>query len=108
MGSMSEYHSPLSTDFRRQTILPTEGVERRERRVGGLGLSFSRLLVCPLPEGYNASEISVVNNMLFRNRGIYYRSIIVKVERGATGISIPIFLIIWVLVLKVCSSPVFK
>ena len=73
-----------------------------------MGLSFSQLLVCPLPEGYNASEISVVNNMLFRNRGIYYRSIIVKVERGAPGISIPIFLIIWVLVLKVCGSPVFK
>ena len=32
--------------FRRQTILPTEGVERRERRVGGLGLSFCQLLVC--------------------------------------------------------------
>ena len=46
MGSMSEYHSPLSTNFRRQTILPTEGVERRERRVGGLGLSFSQLLLC--------------------------------------------------------------
>ena len=46
MGSMSENHSPLSTNFCRQTILPTEGVERRERRVGGLGLSFSQLLVC--------------------------------------------------------------
>ena len=78
MGSMSENHSLLSMNFRRQTILPTEGVERRERRVGGLGPSFSRLLVCPLPEGYNASEISVVNNMLFRNRGIYYSSIIVR------------------------------
>ena len=46
--------------------------------------------------------------MLFRNRGIYYRCIIVKVGRGAPGISIPIFLIIWVLVLKVCGSPAFK
>ena len=46
MGSMSEYPSPLSTNFCRQTILPTEGVERREQSVGGLGLSFSQLLVC--------------------------------------------------------------
>ena len=46
MGNMSENHSLLSMNFRRQIILPTEGVERRERRVGGLGLSFSQLLVC--------------------------------------------------------------
>ena len=78
MGINSESHSPLSTNFRKQTILPTEGVERRERRIGGLSPFFSRSLVCPLPEGYNASEISVVNNMLFRGRGIYYRSIIVR------------------------------
>ena len=31
-------NSPLSTVFLRQTIFPTEGVERRERKVGRLGL----------------------------------------------------------------------
>ena len=31
-----------------------------------------------------------------------------EVGRGAPGISIPIFLVIWVLVLKVCGSPAFK